>query len=98
VALIFPEVALPPTLPPADHRTPVLDNPVTVAENWTVPPSPTYGIVGETLILCAYTLTAGTNKVASKNSTRFPTLRISASPPLKRPLKPDHVESVGFLT
>ena len=50
---IVPAVELPPTAPPADHVTPVVAKPVTVAENWKVAPVPTEPSFGDTVMLCA---------------------------------------------
>jgi hypothetical protein len=65
---MVPAVELPPTRPPADHVTPELERPLTVAENWLVAPVCTYAVLGVTVMLCA-------NRSGLANSTATVNLR-----------------------
>jgi hypothetical protein len=49
--VMIPAVALPPTAPPADHVTTLLERPLTWAANWIFPLTTTEGDKGATMTL-----------------------------------------------
>ena len=69
--LIVPAVALPPLAPPAYHVTSLPESPDTCAENCTVLPIATDGIVGDTVMLCPDALPSEASNETSSNSTKL---------------------------
>ena len=66
---MVPTVELPPLTPPADHVTALLERPLVLTVNCTLPLTATDGIDGDTVMLCARDVAESSNMAAAATKT-----------------------------